>query len=892
MSGIPDAWGSPLFALLTAVCQRAEEHHDRYERTGSLPDLDLAISRFSEVLELAHNVDIRSAASNGLGVARWSRYERFGDLSDLDAAVGLFRDALAMYPDEQTAATPSFHANLGGVLRLRWRRTGVADDLVESVAEVRAAVAATPPTDPRRSARLTNLADGLLTLSVRHDDSSALVEAVELFRQAVAAAHPGDDIAGMRANLAEALRLRYRSTGGRERALLDQAVEQARQAVAAAAGHPLRPRFQSNLALILLDRYTAARRPTDLAEAATLARQAVGATPTGHPNRAERMLILSGIRRMELAHASGPRRWWAARRAARLARDAANAVPDGHYLRADALINEGSAVAMRAVSGDARAYDEAGAIFRRVARDPTAPVRARVGAAWQWAGTALARTQGRDLAAAREAFDLAVTLLPRTAPRRVTHADRERQLATFSGLARDAAACAIEAGDPEDALRLLEHGRGVLLGHALDSRTELTALRERRPDLAQRFETLRTALDRPEGVGFSSHQSDGALPGEDRHALARDWDRLLDEIRGVAGFDGFLRPPPVDDLLAAIAGHGPVVVVNVSGLRCDALLLADGRVRAVPLRLDLTDVVHHAHRLRSAVAPAGHAGLSPQVRDDARRAVTEALAWLWTRVAEPVLDALAPEQGSRLWWVPTGPLTAFPLHAAGPPDGPGVLDRVVSSYAPTVRSLVTAWRTRPAGRAPAPLVVALPTTPGMPDLPNVDRETAMLTSRFPDRTLIAGDRAVRSRVLHALRRHRWLHFAGHAISAADGAADGHLVLHDHAAGPLTVADIARLRLEHAEIAYLSACDTGVPHEDLGDEALHVAGACHIAGFRHVIGTAWAIDDAVAPGVADDFYARLDTVDSAAAALHHAVCELRAAHPDRPTLWAPYVHVGP
>ncbi|WP_223884268.1 hypothetical protein [Micromonospora craniellae] len=212
MSGLPDAWGTPQYHLLVSVCGQAEAHHDTYERTGSLRDLEFAIAVITEVLKVARNVDIRSTAANGLGTARWSRYERFGDLADLDTAIGLFREALAMYPNERTPATPSFHANLGGVLRLRWRGTGIEADLVESVAQVRAALAATGPTHPRRAARLTNLADGLLTLSLRYDDSSALAEAVEVSREAVAAAGPGDDLAGMLSNLAGMLRLRYRST--------------------------------------------------------------------------------------------------------------------------------------------------------------------------------------------------------------------------------------------------------------------------------------------------------------------------------------------------------------------------------------------------------------------------------------------------------------------------------------------------------------------------------------------------------------------------------------------------------------------------------------------------------------------------------------------------------
>jgi tetratricopeptide (TPR) repeat protein len=846
VSGIPDPWGSPLYHTLIATCSEAERLHTAYEQTGRLSDLESAVALFSAVLDHAHNVDVRSAAVNGLGTALWSRYERFGNPGDLDTAIRLFREALAMYPDEHTPAIPSFHANLAGALRLRWRRTGDEADLVASVAEVRAAVATTSAGDPRRAWRLNNLADGLLALSLRHDDSSALAEAVDLFREAVQTARPGDELAGMQSNLAEALRLRYRSTGGRDRALLDEAVEQGRAALAAAPRHPLRPRLQANLALVLLDRFTARRRPADLSEASDLAQKAVDATPEGHPNRAERLNTLSGIRRMEAIHGR-PRR-----RMVELAQDAVAATPDGHHLRSDALLNLGWALAFQAASGDVAAGDRAREVFQRLATDPAVQVRARVAAAWQWANTALGRD---DLAEARRAFDLAVTLLPRTAPRRVTHADRERRLASFSGLARDAAACAVQAGEPVDALRLLEHGRGVLLSHALDTRTELTGLR---PDLVERFVTLRTALDRPEGAAFSTSADVGPeLPGEDRHALAAEWDPLIDEIRAQPGFARFLRPPPADDLIAATAGYGPVVVLNISGLRCDALLI-DGGIRVLPLRLTLDEVTQRALRFRAAVA----------------ERVDETLEWLRAEVTGPVLDALDPPPGSRLWWVPTGPLTTLPLHAAA--------DRVVSSYAPTVRSLVTAWQTPPAGPVSDPLVVSMPTTPGLPPLPSVPAETAAL----PPGRVLTGEHAVRRAVLDALPYHSWAHFACHAVSAADGSADGHLVLQDQ----LTVSDIARLRLDDAAIAYLSACDTGVPRENLDDEALHVAGAFHIAGFRHVIGTLWSIKDSLAAEVAAGFYARLDTADDAATALHETVRELRAVH--EPGSWAPYIHVGP
>src|SRR5437660_1448375 len=73
----------------------------------------------------------------------------------------------------------------------------------------------------------------------------------------------------------------------------------------------------------------------------------------------------------------------------------------------------------------------------------------------------------------------------------------------------------------------------------------------------------------------------------------------------------------------------------------------------------------------------------------------------------------------RMWWCPTGPLTLLPLHAAGrhDVDGAAVIDRVVSSYTPTVRALREARQPRPdtgAAAGDAVLMVAMPDTPGQP----------------------------------------------------------------------------------------------------------------------------------------------------------------------------------
>jgi len=246
----------------------------------------------------------------------------------------------------------------------------------------------------------------------------------------------------------------------------------------------------------------------------------------------------------------------------------------------------------------------------------------------------------------------------------------------------------------------------------------------------------------------------------------------------------------------------------------------------------------------------------------------------------------------------------LPLHAAGArrPAEPGaaVLDRVVSSYTLSLRTLRFANQHRdPPPDLRSLLVVSLPDTPGLPPLRGARREAAMLAG-LPGRThVLTGERAVHREVSRAVRDHAWAHFACHAAPDLQNPSRGRLFLHDHQTDPFTVLDISRLRLEHARFAFLSACDTARGGLLLPDEALHLGGALQLAGYQHVIATLWQINDTIAATVSERVHGLLRTPDDpileparAATALHEAIRSLRRRYPDDPAIWASYVHFGP
>ncbi|MGW3283056.1 CHAT domain-containing protein [Streptomyces sp. NPDC001002] len=414
-----------------------------------------------------------------------------------------------------------------------------------------------------------------------------------------------------------------------------------------------------------------------------------------------------------------------------------------------------------------------------------------------------------------------------------------------------------------------------------------------------------------------------------RMALARRLAGLVEEVRELPGFADFQRPLSAAELRRA-AAQGPVVAVNVTQRRADALIVTPGEVS--PVRLDLTlDDVHrvagayveaierHQSRLErwvEAEAASWEVPTAASIRVSQRagavlmeaaasmeRVLTTTLEWLWDTISRPVLDACGfrepPPPGRpwpRLWWCPTGLLNLLPLHAAGRHGeaGESSLERAVVSYTPSLRALI---ESRSRGRSAAPggmLHVALPETPGQRDLKCVVHEEQVLTSLFgADCTTLKGVAADRASVRRELAVHRSVHFSCHATSHPLRPATGGVLLGD---GLLTTGEIAEGH-RHRDFAFLSACKTALGGLLLPDESMTLSAALHYTGYRHVIATLWSIHDEVAAEVAEGVYRDLwqDGAfhpDRAAVALHGVVRRLRDTSPDGPSHWMPFTHTGP
>jgi hypothetical protein len=209
----------------------------------------------------------------------------------------------------------------------------------------------------------------------------------------------------------------------------------------------------------------------------------------------------------------------------------------------------------------------------------------------------------------------------------------------------------------------------------------------------------------------------------------------------------------------------------------------------------------------------------PNVPEPKTADLIDLLAWLWDTCAAPVLDALGylrPDGGTsrRVWWCPVGPFALLPVHAAGrhvdtAPAGVrwSVLDCTVSSYLPTLRSLIAA-RAQPPARPVQLAAVGAPVRPGMQPPPGMDRELARVCSHIPA-TPLRGRQATPKRVIAQLQAATWAHLACHASQDLERPEASALWL---TGGELTLQALVTGRVTHLELAYLSACETAVaPH---------------------------------------------------------------------------------
>ncbi|MFE3456568.1 CHAT domain-containing protein [Nocardiopsis aegyptia] len=922
-SGAPSTH-RPYSAGLQHLVQRGLRLRERYEATDDPESLSASITTFREVLHRSRPGPERARAGFLLGSVLDGLHHLTGDTSVLSEQLRLARESVEGFPQDH----PDLADSLG---LLSWSlfqvyRTEHDKGALEEAARVgRRSIDLLDSGDARLAGALSALSAILQEVYLGQPDAATLSEAVDLARRAVALTADGPHPS---THMTLALALKKQS--GRED--VEEAVRVARRALSfLPPGHSSTSGVLSDLVGILARLHQITGDSEALREAVDAGHESLALAPTPSQFRLNALINL-GMALMDLheAHPDHDLLTEAERMAGEAESDARSVLDRARSL----LVLGRSHLAQHEYTGDTDRLDQARAAFEQVTDLPGAPIDLRLEAGRRRVDVASAL--GRVDHALAQMEDV-LSLVPLYLSRDLDRYERVAMLAPLEGVASQAAAAAAATGRLTHAVELLERARGLLLADTLFGHTEKTLLRERDPELADLFDDALAKLQHVDAASGMNVRVTATFTGEDgtvrervverpasvlhhpkdqrtRRRVDRAWRIVLDRVDSALGADSPLAAPDISRLRAQMP-HGAVVIPYVSARRSEALVLParpHDPVTSVPLpEATPARVDANAVRLRQALATVTDSDSDLDGLERAQQDLHAVFAWLWDAVTGPVLQHLGVGSAldgrpPRIWWSPLGPLVHLPLHAAGHHLGHGmtetVLDRTVSSYAPTLRSLAraAALPVRPQGQDMSALVVAVPELDGAVALPRALSEASLVRTFLPRGTSLTGPQATRGAVEDALADHPLVHFACHA-DLDSGPVQGGVHLHDdarYAYGLLRGVDLKGLPISHAELAYLSACSTMAGDRRLSDEHLHVAGAFHNAGFRQTVGTMWEVGDAAAERVARRFYAGITDegavaprLGRAADALRRAVRDLRDDYPLTPSRWGAHLHVG-
>ena len=804
----------------------------RYDQFGAMEDLNEAIVLDREALDLCPQGHTdRSISLSSIAVDLSARYKQFGVMEDLEMAVVLSRESLDLLPQRHPSRPNSLNS-LALCLITRYQQLGTVEDLDEAVVLDREALDLRPKGHPDRSMSLNNLA---VNLSVRHKQLEAmedLDETIFLNREALELRPKGHPERSMSLNnLAVQLSARYGRLGEMED--LEEAIFLDREALhLCPRGHPDRSISLNNLAVGLRARYRQLGMTEDLDEAILLVREALDLDPQGHHTQSMPLNNLASClsnRYKQLGAMED------LDEAIVLAREVLERYTGGHPLRSSSLNRLAHYLCNRFTQlRQLKDKEELFSLYARLVHVSQMVSSSDLSAARGWIHFAEYFQHPTMLLAYETSLRMLIQHLA-TLPSLPQHLVILKDLT--SSLAVDAFSACLRNHSPTNAVELLEQGRGVFW-------SQLARLRSPLDDAITTGPAGKTLADEFTRLA-SSIRNALNLPGTDQHErlchLNLELQRVVTNIRNLPGLSRFLLPSLFPDLQRA-ASEGPVIIVNASKFRCDALIVfLDRDPVHIPLQITQEGARGLSKELHTLTARA--------TRDDVTKELAFFLRNLWDQIVSPIVDYLQTTHPSRsrIWWCPTAEFSVLPLHAAGPfrKGKQNLPDLYISSYTPTLTALIRARRCDPSNPETEQkhfLAIGQANSSGESQLLSVGTELDNIYQRVDGLatfTCIDGEESCTPRVVEELGKNEWVHLACHGLPNPNEPFDSAVALHD---GHFTIQRIIGCDLKTPEFVYLSACHTTVGGKESPDEVIHLASAVQFVGFRSAIGTMWAVDD--------------------------------------------------
>ena len=855
----------------------------RYQaRAETTSDLCRAISCFEEAVNTGKSLTELSRYLNNLGSALNERFNREGNKEDLASAIDAWRSAVSAIPRDDPFWW-KYHANLGAGLSARYRLQGDLNDLYEAIERLHQAVEEAATESPELPHFFNNLglAQGELYEATAQPD--LLEKAIESLREAVdRTSSSSPDLPMYCNNLGTEYRDKYDCRGNIDD--LERAVQCFRRAVQITpSGSHLLAGFLANLGSSRVARFTRLGTDADLDEGIQALSQSVQVTPERSPALPGRLNSLGNALRdhyrqfrqvayleraidvYEQALAIAPKnasyiggcwhnlsnglsdRFDTFRnsddldRAFDCARTSVNVSKDGDSQFAARLGSLANLLRDRYRVGKSdKDLKEAVTMYRRSTQlSLVTSLPAALGTASNWGKWAFERRNWKE---AIEAFSFAQEASDKLLKTQVARTSKESWLRESQGVGAISAYCHAMEDDLEAAVVVLERSCARLMADALQRTTaDLNALRATDVQLSLEYQEAASRVVNLEKLAATRFDTDEFDFGEKTTAAARDLETIVDRIRGIPGYEQFLRPPAFSDIraVAELRPSCAICYVCTTSVGSLALLVTSTEVRIAWPDFEAAEL----DRLLQTY-------VTQMVEGDAlfEHTLYEALNILGTRLVSGIASLLRRAGVENVVLVPVGRLAMLPIHAASYITKRGatcLIDEFCVTFTPNAGAM-TAGSARP--KAPSKALRCLAVGNPLPSdnpLLAAEAEVAEIARLF-DRTrcsILCGPGATKDSVAASMPGTSVAHFACHGILEPERPLDSCLVL--SGTDRLTLRDILYGGEDFSQVRLivLSACRSAVTEfRNLPDEIVALPSGFLQAGVASVVGTLWPVDD--------------------------------------------------